>query len=229
MPRPHRSLASSALLAGWLVAGCPGCSFHASYETSTGESQRKVRAPRASAPSARNDRRTRPAAGDAVTPVPIAAPPAHGDGSSRREQDEAKRTEQRRRRQAEADAALERETRERVAQAEREAAEQERAAEAEAERARKQAAEAHKPAAASGEGRTLLHRDPDPSLPTGTARREPADRLTLVNREISKTELEKKAVIRKRLEQNKADILVAAERKRNEIHAQLKDDAEHKP
>jgi hypothetical protein len=47
--------------------------------------------------------------------------------------------------------------------------------------------------------------------------------------EISADSDEKKAAIRKKLEQNKADILVAAERKRNEIQAQMKRDAQQKP
>jgi hypothetical protein len=252
-----RSLVSTGLLLS-------GCSFHASYESSSGESQRRVRAP--SAQAADNDAQRRehvrrdgrvvhaPPADQSVPAVPVASAPAtheapvvrapSANGSPSPDNDaEARRTRERerQRRQAEADANLariERETQERTAQAERDAAEQERAAEAESARARKQAEENLKvslgTAAMSptgkteGPSRTPLHKDPDRALPSGM---EPRDQRALAtkNDAITRAEAEKKAAIRKRLEQNKADILVAAEKKRNEVHAAIKADAEQKP
>jgi hypothetical protein len=136
----------------------------------------------------------------------------------------------RRRREQEL-ARIDREARERVAQAEREAAEQERAAEAEAERQRQEAAaeaerkqkeeeaaaEAAKKRKRTLAGGAFVNADGSPQSGSQSA-------LDARRAEIEKAMADKKVSIREKLEQNKADILVAAERKRNEVQASVKEE-----
>lgn len=77
-------------------------------------------------------------------------------------------------------------------------------------------------------GRMILHK-PSASSDVSTDLSEADGQLTHQNDTISRDADGKKRVIRKKLEQNKADILVAAERKRNEVRAALKEDAKQKP
>jgi colicin import membrane protein len=141
-------------------------------------------------------------------------------------------------------ARIDRETQERVADAEREAAEQERATDEEAAAARQRAAEAaeaerqreaSQPSAAITPAkrrielsRTVKDNSTDPAKVH--LEELPADqRATRINSEIDQNTVEKKIEIRKRLSQNKADILIAAERKRNEVREALKKEASEKP
>lgn len=207
--RSVRRLAYQAVALGAWVAVLPaaqGCSVHATWETGTTSNEGRVR----------NE-----------------PPPAQGDAAAR----------ERRRRREEELARIDREAKERVKQAEREAAEQERAAEEEAERQRQQAAaeaeqkKQEEDAAAAAEaakkpalrrhgemaGGTFVSADGNP--PSSAAQSAFERRRA----EIEQTTADKKLTIRRKLEQNKSDILVAAQRKRNEVQASMKDEAEAKP
>jgi Skp family chaperone for outer membrane proteins len=150
--------------------------------------------------------------------------------------DETAARERTRRRRAHEDMErIDRESRERMAQAEHEAAEKERAAEAEAERDRQQAAadaeqrkhDAEAAAKADKAQKPMQRRaatnrfDMGTQNATGPGTDEVFERR---NTEIAQSADEKKAAIRKRLEQNKSDILVAAERKRTAVQESLKDE-----
>jgi hypothetical protein len=143
-------------------------------------------------------------------------------------------------------AKVDRETADRVRQAEQDAADQQRAADEEAERQRQQAQadaeqkqrDADAAAAAQAEAKPTAMRRADkpgmvfhkgPNDTRGELSKPVADVLEKRKGEINADNDEKKAAIRKKLEQNKADILVAAERRRNEIQAQMKQDPEPKP
>jgi len=212
--RSVRRLTQQGAALGALLAVLPaaeGCSVHASWQTGSSTSERPVRQERA---------RT------------------HDDAEAR--------ARARKRREQELER-IDREARERVKQAERQAEEQERAAEADAERERQEAeraaAEAERKrqeeeAAAAAEGAkkpalrrhgvsaggTFVNADGKPQ--SGAQSAQDARRA-----EIEKAMADRKVAIRQKLEQNKADILVAAERKRNEVQASLKaeEQAEAKP
>jgi hypothetical protein len=143
-------------------------------------------------------------------------------------------------------AKVDQETAERVRQAEQDAADQERAADEQAERDRQKAQEeadqrqrdADAAAAAQAEAKPKVMRRADPpgtvfhKGPNDTQAELSKPAMEVLERrkgEINASNDDKKTAIRKKLEQNKADILVAAERKRNSIQAQLKQDAEQKP
>jgi colicin import membrane protein len=212
LPRSLRTLAQRLTVlafAGWSASAC---SFHssASFQTGTSTPEGQVREKRAA---------------------------QHDDDQVRH----------RRRVRVRADkdiARIDRETQERVANAEREAAEQERAADEEAAAARQRAAEAaeaerqreaSQPSAAITPAkrrielsRTVKDNSTDPAKVH--LEELPADqRATRINSEIDQNTVEKKIEIRKRLSQNKADILIAAERKRNEVREALKKEASEKP
>ena len=117
----------------------------------------------------------------------------------------------------------------------------ERQTEAEAEQQRQQAAadaeqrrrEAEEAAAKSDKAQKTMHRRQATGrfdMGTQDASGAPKDEvLERRNTEINQSTEEKKAAIRKQLEQNKSDILVAAERKRTEVQESLKDQPEKKP
>ena len=191
-----------------LVPAVQGCSVHASWQTGSSTSEGKVRQARAKSHDAHD---------------------AHARERKRREQELER---------------IDREAHERVKQAEREAAEQERAADAEAERERQAAAaeaerkrqeeDAAARAEAEATKKPALRRHGLPAGGTfGNADGKPQSgaqsALDARRAEIDKAMADKKVSIRQKLEQNKADILVAAERKRNEVQASIKDEAEAKP
>ena len=209
LDRSLRRLAYQAVTLGAWVALLPaaqGCSVHASWETGTTSNEGRVR----NAPEH-----------------------AHDDAGAR---------ERKRRRQAELDR-IDREARERVKQAEREAEEQERAAEEEAERERQQAAaeaeqkkrDEEAAAAAEASKKPALRRhgaSAGGNFVNAEGNAQPSAAQSALDRkraEIEQTAADKKLTIRRKLEQNKSDILVAAERKRNEVQATMKDEAEAKP
>jgi hypothetical protein len=63
----------------------------------------------------------------------------------------------------------------------------------------------------------------------GTSQSGSQSTLDARKAEIEKAMADKKVTIRQKLEQNKADILVAAERKRNEVQASVKDEPAQAP
>jgi colicin import membrane protein len=152
--------------------------------------------------------------------------------------DDAREARERaRRRRADEDMArIDREAKERVAEAEREAAEREREAEAEAQREREQAAadaeqrKREAAEAAAKQAATKKRRATTGRFDMGTPDADKGDDVfERRTTEIKSSEDEKKAAIRKKLEQNKSDILVAAERKRSAVQESLKDQPEKKP
>jgi hypothetical protein len=198
--RSVRKLAYQAAALG-VLAAVEGCSVHASWQAGSSSSGGEVRPERS------------PEQNDAE---------ARARARKRHEQELAR---------------IDREARERVAQAERDAAEQERAAEAEAERQRQEAAaeaerkqkeeeEAAKKAALRRHGATaggsFVNADGSPQSGAQSA-------LDARRAEIEKAMADKKVSIRQKLEQNKADILVAAERKRNEVQASVKEEPAQSP
>lgn len=188
-------------------AGVTGCSVNASWHAGTTTSSGKTSEARPSGHKHQND-------------------------------DEAAARERTRRRRAQEDTErIDREARERVAQAEREAAEKEREAAAEAERDRQQAAaeaeqrkrDAEAAAKADKAQKPMQRRQATGRFDMGTqggTGGEADEVWKRRNTEIDQSEEAKKAAIRKQLEQNKSDILVAAERKRTAVQESLKDKPE---
>jgi hypothetical protein len=211
-PRPLPSLALCFGLACATALPAAGCSVNASWQTGTTTSRGKTQEPRP-AESASKPKRSRPVNTDAV------------DRQRRRRDEEAR---------------IDREARERVQQAERDAAERERQADEEAERERKQAADEAEQrrkdaeaAASADKAQKSRKRAPAPGRfdmgtqgATGDAKDDIYERRKT---EIDQSAGEKKAQIRKQLEQNKSDILVAAERKRTEVQESIKDTPEKAP
>lgn len=217
MPKTRTALHRWARASVWLALFPTGCSYHASWESgssTTSNEEARAREPRAREPRAREPQRHR----------------VHRDARGRNPEADAEA----KRGADERIAAIDRETQERVAQAEREAAEEERRAEEEAAKAREQARAEEEQrardaqAAASGAqgGREMKKK------PSGIFIHNQAGVDEAVKRrdgEIDSHVLVRKTEIRKKLDRTKADILVAAERKRNEVNAQLKEDAAKHP
>jgi hypothetical protein len=222
-----------ALIAGPLLL--LGCTVHGTWESGT---------------------TSEPAAQQAANPPPQARPPEHREHHEHPvvHAPPADHTcaagDQRciaaKQRAADDLAKIDRETADRIKQAEQDAADQERAADEEAERQRQQAQQeaeqkqrdADAAAAAQAEAKpkvmrraekpgTVFHKNPNETQ--GELSKPLAEVLEKRKGEINADNDQKKTAIHKKLEQNKADILVAAERKRNEIQAQMKQDAEPKP
>lgn len=212
----------------WLALFLTGCTFHSTWET--GNSTTSNEEARQEPPAHRH---------------------AHGRDQPGCDGPDADRCNELRRRADERNAEIDRETQERVAQAERDAAEEERKADEEAARAKEQARaeeeqrardeaakQAEAPAATSGtqgtrelkrkQTATFIHKD-GAAQPAATGGSDLEGALQRRNGEIDQSVVLRKQEIRKKLDRTKADILVAAERKRNEVQAQQKEDAAKQP
>jgi hypothetical protein len=221
---PFHFLAKTSV---WLALFPTGCSFHSTWET--GSSTTSNEEARQEPPAHRH---------------------AHGRDQPGCDGPDAERCEELKRRSDERVAQIDRETQERVAQAERDAADEERKADEEAARAREQARaeeeqrardaaakQAESQAAASGtqgtrelkrkQTATFIHNGGEAQPAAGGSDLEGA--LQRRNGEIDQTVVLRKQEIRKKLDRTKADILVAAERKRNEVQVQMKEDAAKQP
>jgi hypothetical protein len=227
MLKPRTPLHRLAKTSVWLALFPTGCSVHGSWQAGSGTTSNEEVHEEHAAPA-----------------------PAHRHAHGRDRPDcdgaDAERCAEAKRRADERVAQIDRETQERVAQAERDAAEDERKAEEEAARAREAAraeeeqrakAAAESQAAASGtQGTRELRRKQTSTFihKSGDAEAAPADNdlegaIRRRNGEIDQTVVVRKTEIRKKLDRTKADILVAAERKRSEVQAQLKEDATKQP
>ena len=213
MPNTQTAFYRWARASVWLALFPTGCSYHASFETGSSTSNEEAREREAN-PQAREQQRHR----------------VHRDARGRNPEADAES----KRRADERIATIDRETQERVAQAEREAAEEERRAEEEAAKAREQARAEEEQrardaqAAASGAqgGRELKKKQSGMFIHNQGAVDEAVKKR---DGEIDAHVVLRKTEIRKKLDRTKADILVAAERKRNEVNAQIKEDAAKQP
>ena len=230
MPKTRTPIHQLAKTSVWLALFLTGCSFHSTWETG--------------GVTTSNEEAHEP------PPADTAHRHAHGRDQPGCDGADAERCAETKRRADERIATIDRETQERVAQAERDAADEERRAEEEAARAREQARaeeeqrardaaakQAESQAAASGTqgGRELKRKQSGTFIHNGgdaqatQAQPDVEGALHRRNGEIDETVVMRKTEIRKKLDRTKADILIAAERKRNEVHAQLKEDAAKQP
>jgi hypothetical protein len=237
MSRPNTLSQQLTSLLALLGLSAGGCSFHGSFQTGTTTSEGQAH------------EQAHETAGHERSDADVEARRARARRNADQEIAKIDREARERVAQAEREAAEQ----ERAAEEEAERARQQ-AAQAERERQQADAAGQPQATAQTASGGTPAAGDqnaPTASAGTNTKHRidlsrtlrdkttdparanlepvTPNERLTRINSEIDHSALEKKSVIHSRLTQNKADILIAAERKRNAIRVALKQEASEKP